>query len=88
MNQDAIERRPALLRFAVNFRRVVRTVLELSLWTAVMLFSATTCLAQSLGPAAPHSIWAVDSMSSFGCGCRFGEVGWEARGCIDWQAYA
>ncbi|QDS97638.1 polysaccharide biosynthesis/export family protein [Adhaeretor mobilis] len=41
-------------------------------------------LCQSLGPAAPHPIWGVDSLS----GCGQGEVGWEARGSIDWQAYA
>lgn len=41
-------------------------------------------LCQSLGPAAPHPIWGVDSLS--GCGC--GEVGWEARGRVNWQAYA
>jgi polysaccharide export outer membrane protein len=41
-------------------------------------------LCQSLGPAAPHPIWGVDSLS--GCGC--GEVGWKARGRVNWQAYA
>jgi polysaccharide export outer membrane protein len=40
--------------------------------------------AQALSPAAPHPIWGVDSMTSRGCG----EVGWDARGCIDWQSYA
>ena len=38
---------------------------------------------QALGPAAPHSIWGVDSAS--GCG---GEVGWDARGSIPWQQFA
>jgi len=37
-----------------------------------------------LNPAAPHPIWGVDSLA--GCGC--GELGWEARGQIDWQSYA
>ena len=41
-------------------------------------------LCQALGPAAPHPIWGVDSAASGGCG----EVGWDARGCVDWQAYA
>jgi len=39
---------------------------------------------QALGPAAPHPIWAVDSLSGGGRG----EVGWKARGHINWQAYA
>lgn len=39
---------------------------------------------QALGPAAPHPIWAVDSLSGGGRG----EVGWKARGYINWQAYA
>jgi polysaccharide export outer membrane protein len=41
-------------------------------------------LCQALGPAAPHPIWGVDSLAGHGCG----EVGWEARDCVDWQAYA
>jgi len=52
-----------------------------------LLASATFCAsvqAQALGPAAPHPIWAVDSMA----GCGQGEVGWEARGHINWQSYA
>ena len=52
------------------------------------LLSATDCRAQALGPAAPHSIWAVDSLKGFRCGCPQGEVGWDARGCVDWQSYA
>ena len=36
-------------------------------------------------PAAPHPIWAVDSISA----CGKGEVGWKHRSyCVDWQAYA
>lgn len=36
-------------------------------------------------PAAPHPIWAVDSMA----GCGKGEVGWKHRSyCVDWQSYA
>ena len=82
MNQDdTIFHRSALHRAAR------RTALEVSLWTVVLVGSGSVCLAQSLGPAAPHPIWGVDSMSGFGCGCR-GEVGWDARGCVDWQAYA
>ena len=88
MNQDTLHRRPALHHFVVNVRAALRTVLELSLWTALVLGGANACLAQSLGPAAPHPIWGVDSMSGFGCGCTQGEVGWDARGCVDWQAYA
>ncbi|TWT73695.1 Polysaccharide biosynthesis/export protein [Posidoniimonas polymericola] len=42
-------------------------------------------LCQSLGPAAPHSIWAVDSARG---GCQY-EVGWDARSCCTpWQSYA
>ena len=52
------------------------------------LLSATDCRAQALGPAAPHNIWAVDSLKGFRCGCPQGEVGWDARGCVDWQSYA
>jgi len=51
----------------------------------LILAAAPRCQAQSLGPAAPHPIWAVDSMAAGGQG----EVGWEARShCVDWQAYA
>lgn len=36
-------------------------------------------------PAAPHPIWAVDSMA----GCGKGEVGWKHRSYrVDWQSYA
>ncbi len=52
-------------------------------WTAA-LAGAPWCVAQSLSPAAPHPIWAVDSMASGGRG----EVGWDARSYIDWQSYA
>ncbi len=40
-------------------------------------------------PAAPHKIWAVDSMAACGpCGME-GEVGWDSRGSVaDWQRYA
>jgi polysaccharide export outer membrane protein len=41
-------------------------------------------LCQSLGPAAPHPIWGVDSLAVGPCG----EPGWDARGPIPWQAYA
>ncbi|MEM9657608.1 MAG: polysaccharide biosynthesis/export family protein [Planctomycetota bacterium] len=41
-------------------------------------------LCQALGPAAPFSIWGVDSLAAGGCG----EPGWEARGYVNWQAYA
>ena len=40
-------------------------------------------LCQYLGPAAPHAIWGVDSLS-----VNCGEPTWEHRGCIDWQAFA
>lgn len=59
--------------------------------------AVTTCLAtssdkpageiqlcQALGPAAPHSIWSVDSAA--GRGCK--EVGWDSRTCGNWQAFA
>lgn len=41
-------------------------------------------LCQALGPAAPHAIWSVDSARG---NCRY-EVGWDARGCGPWQAFA
>ena len=63
-------------------------MLEIAVWAAVLMSGTRLCMAQSLGPAAPHPIWAVDSMSGFRCGCPQGEVGWEARGCVDWQSYA
>lgn len=88
MNQDTLRWRTALLPLAVNVCAVRRSLLELSFWAVLLLSSATACLAQSLGPAAPHPIWGVDSMSGFGSGCSQGEVGWDARGCVDWQAYA
>jgi len=39
---------------------------------------------QMWSPAAPHPIWAVDSLSGGGKG----EVGWKARSYVDWQSYA
>ena len=41
-------------------------------------------LCQALGPAAPYPVWGVDSTVSGGRG----EVTWDARGPVDWQAYA
>lgn len=41
-------------------------------------------LCQALGPAAPYNIWSVDSAAGGGCG----EVGWDSRGCSNWQTYA
>jgi polysaccharide biosynthesis/export protein len=41
-------------------------------------------LCQALGPAAPHPIWGVDST----LGCGRGEVTWDERGAVNWQAYA
>ncbi|TWT46842.1 polysaccharide biosynthesis/export family protein [Botrimarina hoheduenensis] len=48
------------------------------------------CATTTCNPAAPHRIWAVDSMASpcDGCGNIQGEVGWDARGYFDWQNYA
>jgi len=74
-------------RLDANATSSLRVVFEISLWTALMLGYGSACLAQSLGPAAPYPIWGVDSMSGFGCGYQ-GEVGWDARGCVNWQAYA
>ena len=82
MNQAPIHFRQALL-----FPTRMRLAFEICLWTALALGSTAACLAQPLGPAAPHPIWGVDSMSGFHYGCA-GEVGWDARGCVDWQAYA
>jgi polysaccharide export outer membrane protein len=39
---------------------------------------------QALGPAAIHPIWGVDSTAGTG----LGEVTWDERGPINWQAYA
>jgi len=41
-------------------------------------------LCQALGPAAPHSIWSVDSAT----GCGDCEIGWKSRGSGTWQSYA
>ncbi len=41
-------------------------------------------LCQALGPAAPYPVWGVDST----VGAGRGEVTWDARGPVDWQAYA
>jgi polysaccharide biosynthesis/export protein len=41
-------------------------------------------LCQALSPAAPYPVWGVDSTVSAGRG----EVTWDARGPVDWQAYA
>jgi polysaccharide export outer membrane protein len=41
-------------------------------------------LCQALGPAAPYPIWGVDSTA----GACLGEVTWQARGPVDWQAFA
>jgi polysaccharide biosynthesis/export protein len=41
-------------------------------------------LCQALGPAAPYSIWSVDSAAGGGCA----EVGWDSRGCGNWQTFA
>jgi polysaccharide export outer membrane protein len=44
----------------------------------------TTMPCQALGPAAIHPIWGVDSTAGTG----LGEVTWDERGPINWQAYA
>jgi polysaccharide export outer membrane protein len=41
-------------------------------------------LCQALGPAAPHAIWGVDSTA----GAGLGEVTWDVRGPVNWQAFA
>ena len=46
--------------------------------------SSELCRAQCANPAAPHPIWGVDGTAGGGCG----EVGWDARGCVNWQSYA
>ena len=45
---------------------------------------AWVAAARAQGPAAPHPIWGVDSLS----GGRGAEVGWDARGMIPWQEFA
>lgn len=46
--------------------------------------SPEAVLCQATTPAAPHAIWGVDGVAASGCG----EVGWEARGCVNWQSFA
>ncbi len=46
-------------------------------WSAVNL-------CQALGPAAMHPIWGVDSTAGMG----HGEVTWDERGPVNWQAFA
>lgn len=41
-------------------------------------------LCQGISPAAPHPIWSVDSAAGGG----YGEVGWDTRGCNNWQSFA
>jgi polysaccharide export outer membrane protein len=57
---------------------------KLTLLLAAILLNPALLVAQGVSPAAPHPIWAVDGTTGAGCG----EVGWTARRCIDWQAYA
>ena len=64
------------------------SLLSMLLVVCLVLTNSHRCHGQALGPAAPHSIWGVDSMTGFQCGCPQGEVGWETRGCVDWQAFA
>jgi polysaccharide export outer membrane protein len=56
---------------------------KLTLLLAIFLNPALL-VAQCVNPAAPYPIWAVDSSAGAGCG----EVGWNARGSVDWQSYA
>ena len=48
--------------------------------------TSTQCTSsRGCNPAAPHPIWAVDSLA----GCGQGEIGWEQRSYnVNWQAYA
>lgn len=62
----------------------IRRSLLAALIVVGAVFAPHHCHAQGLGPAAPYPIWSVDSLA----GCGKGEVGWETRGYIDWQAYA
>ncbi len=56
---------------------------------AYCLAQSQLCNAQCIDPAAPFPIWGVDSTAGFAApGCQCGEVGWNARGYINWQAYA
>lgn len=52
--------------------------------------SCSPCGAGGCDPGAPHRIWAVDSMQApcGPCGELEGELGWDARGFVDWQQYA
>lgn len=87
MSRFSIHRRLLFYSLTKQVRKATMIALELTVWAAVVLGSPSLAKAQSLGPAAPYPIWGVDSMSGFN-GCQTGEVGWEARGCVDWQAYA
>jgi polysaccharide export outer membrane protein len=87
MNHDCTNRQATPSALATRVRAGWTIALELTVWASIVLGSGSACRAQPLGPAAPHPIWGVDSMAGFN-GCQTGEVGWEARGCVDWQAYA
>ncbi|NOY43346.1 MAG: sugar ABC transporter substrate-binding protein [Planctomycetes bacterium] len=67
-----------------TIRRSLLALVSGLVLVGLVVSSPRDCQAQALSPAAPHRIWAVDSMS----GCGEGEVGWESRGFVDWQAYA
>ena len=56
----------------------------LYLMALALLSAPHSAYPQCITAAAPHPIWAVDSTAGAGCG----EVGWKARGYIDWQSYA
>lgn len=87
MTRYSIRRRLLTSALARRVRKLWTIALEMTVVAGLMLASGNACVAQALGPAAPHPIWGVDSMAGFQR-CPTGEVGWEARGCVDWQAYA
>ncbi len=68
-----------------TIRRSLFAVISFSVFAGWVISGSRSCQAQALGPSAPHSILGVDSGAS---SCGRGEPGWEAQGCIDWQAYA
>jgi polysaccharide export outer membrane protein len=59
-----------------HLRRPAASDVRIVDWTAIR-----PC--QALSPAAPHAIWGVDSTMGTGRG----EVTWDARGAVNWQAF-
>lgn len=77
------------LRSPIRYLLLLTTVAVAIGLDSTSLAQNPSCNGQCIDPAAPFPIWGVDSTAGCGatdCGC--GEVGWKARGYINWQAYA